>query len=102
MTLEAKRTGHTAESAILSLIEERGPIKTICPTDAARLVNPDYFRKALPDVRSAAVRLALAGQIAIYRHNKPVDPMGFKGVYRLGAVRPAPIDLPDGESLGGS
>jgi Protein of unknown function (DUF3253) len=82
-----KRERHTAESAILSLIEARGPIKTICPTDAARLVNPDYFRKALPDVRSAAVRLALAGQIAIYRHNKPVDPMGFKGVYRLGAVR---------------
>jgi hypothetical protein len=87
-----KRERHTAESAIRSLIAARGALKTICPTDAARLVNPEYFRKALPDVRSAAVRLALAGEIAIYRHNKPVDPAGFKGVYRLGAVRLAGPD----------
>jgi hypothetical protein len=89
MSETEKRERHTAETAILSLIDARGPAKTICPTEAAALVNPEYFRKALPDVRSAAVRLALAGQIAIYRHNKPVDPASFKGVYRLGAVRAA-------------
>jgi hypothetical protein len=36
------------------------------------------------------VHLARTGQIAIYRHNKPVDPGAFKGVYRLGPPAPVP------------
>jgi hypothetical protein len=39
-------------------------------------------------LRRAAVRLAEQGLIAIYRKGKPVDPNGFKGVYRLGLPRP--------------
>jgi len=38
-------------------------------------------------VRRAAVRLALAGRLVIYRKGKPVDPADFKGVYRLGLPR---------------
>ncbi|MEO0721789.1 MAG: DUF3253 domain-containing protein [Pseudomonadota bacterium] len=70
--------------AILSLTETRGIGKTICPTEAARAVSEDKWRKLLPDVRVEAVRLAKAGDIAIYRKGKPVDPDAFKGVYRLG------------------
>ncbi|MCH2458586.1 MAG: DUF3253 domain-containing protein [Henriciella sp.] len=36
------------------------------------------------EIRVRAVKLADAGQIAIYRKGKPVDPHDFKGVYRLG------------------
>ncbi len=70
--------------AILGLVGERGPGKTICPTEAAKAVTADHWRKLLPDVRAEAVRLARAGEIAIYRKGRPVDPENFKGVYRLG------------------
>lgn len=73
--------------AILSLVAARGPGKTICPSEAARAVSDDKWRKLMPDVRAEAVRLAKAGEIAIYRKGRPVDPADFKGVYRLG-LRP--------------
>jgi hypothetical protein len=38
-------------------------------------------------VRRAAVALALAGRLAIYRKGKPVDPTDFKGVWRMGLPR---------------
>jgi hypothetical protein len=34
-------------------------------------------------VKSTAVGLARDGRLHILRHGKPVDPNGFKGVYRL-------------------
>lgn len=70
--------------AILALTAERGVGKTICPTDAARLVSEKHFQRVIKDVRAEAVRLAKAGHISIYRKGKPVDPDEFKGVYRLG------------------
>lgn len=73
--------------AILTLVADRGTEKTICPSEAAKQVSEKEWRKVLPDVRAEAVRLAAAGEIAIYRKGKPVDPQAFKGVYRLGLPR---------------
>ena len=61
------------------------------PTDAAhafaavRGEDDMAWRVHLQGVRSAAVRLADAGRLVIYRKGKPVDPHDFRGVYRLGA-----------------
>jgi hypothetical protein len=77
-----------ATEAILSLIEADGPKRTIAPSDAARAIDPENWRKHLSEIRSVAVKLALAGQIAIYRKGKIVDARSFKGVYRLGPVIP--------------
>lgn len=82
--------------AILSLTAARGTGKTICPTEAAREVSEKKWRRALPDVRAEAVRLAKAGVITIYRKGKPVDPDNFKGVIRLGL--PPQQDLDDGKT----
>jgi hypothetical protein len=41
----------------------------------------------MPQVRRAAIALALAGRIVIFRKGRPVDPNDFKGVYRLGLAR---------------
>ncbi len=71
------------DEAILRLVTARGPGKSICPTDAARALNPQTWRPHLSRVRTAAVRLALAGEISILRKGKPVDPTDFRGVYRL-------------------
>ena len=45
------------------------------------------WRSHLSQVRGAAVRLADAGRIVIYRKGKPADPHDFRGVYRLGLPR---------------
>ena len=81
---EEQTSKNLARTAILALVTERGVGKTICPTEAARAVSEDRWRKALNDVRAEAIRLAKAGEIVIYRKGKPVDPDTFKGVYRLG------------------
>lgn len=73
----------TPEEAILELTMQRGPAASICPSEAARLIDPGNWRARLAGVRQAAVHLARSGRIVILRHNKPVDPARFKGVYRL-------------------
>ncbi len=71
-------------AAILDLTLARGAGKTICPSEAARAVSGEMWRRLMPDVRAEAVRLAKTGDIAIYRKGRRVDPNDFKGVYRLG------------------
>lgn len=87
MNIQSPPAPPTAQDAILSLVAARKG-KTICPTEAARLVGADGWRRVLPLIRQTAVHLARSGQISIYRHNKPVDPTSFRGVYRLGPPAP--------------
>jgi hypothetical protein len=76
------------EAAILSLLENRGPGKSICPSEAAREAFGEDWNGHMRHVRATAVHLARTGRIVITRKGKPVDPDDFKGVYRLA--------LPDG------
>jgi hypothetical protein len=76
------------EAAILHLLDEQGAGKTVSPTDAARAVTSGSdWQVQMPAVRRAAIKLALAGRLVIYRKGKPADPNDFKGVYRLGLPR---------------
>ena len=78
------------EASMLALIAERGPDKTICPSDVARAVggnHPDQWGPLMQPIRKVAVRLAGDGRLVIYRKGKPADPANFKGVYRLGLPR---------------
>ncbi len=75
---------------ILRLTAERGPAKSICPSEAARALSPglspDLFpdwQALLPAVRRAAGMLAAAGRLDILRKGKPVDPAQMRGVIRL-------------------
>ena len=70
------------EAMILALTAARGPGKSICPSEVARALRPEWH-PLLPAVRQAASRLALAGQIDILRKGQAVDPLGVKGVIRL-------------------
>jgi hypothetical protein len=70
------------EALILALTAARGPGKSICPSEVARALRPDW-QTLLTAVRRAASRLALAGQVEILRKGQPVDPNGVKGVIRL-------------------
>ena len=81
----------TLESVVLALCAAARAGRTICPTDVAEAYAAEHgegelgWRTHLQDVRRAAVRLADAGRLVIYRKGKPVDSHDFRGVYRLGA-----------------
>jgi hypothetical protein len=78
------------EAAILTLLAERGPGKTICPSEAAKLVGNSGRKHTLQQwqplmglARAAARRLATAGRIDFTQHGRPVDPATAKGPIRL-------------------
>jgi hypothetical protein len=78
------------EACMLRLVAERGPEKSICPSDVARaLAGPasEQWGPIMQPVRHVAVRLASAGRLVILRKGKPADPHDFKGVYRLSLPR---------------
>lgn len=70
------------EAEILRLAGVCGPEKSICPSDVARALDPEW-QKLSSAVRRAAIRLAEAGRIDILRKGKRVEPAGVKGVIRL-------------------
>lgn len=76
----------TLEATLLKLAAERGPGKTICPSDAARALggdHPDGWGPLMQPIRRAAVKLMKEGRLVITRKGRPVDPDDFRGVYRL-------------------
>jgi hypothetical protein len=78
------------EETIFALLAPLPPGKSLAPEDVARAVDPDGWRRLLGQVRATAVGLARQNRLVITRHNKPADPDGFKGVYRLRAPAAAP------------
>ena len=83
------------EAAILELLARRGSGKTICPSEAARLVAarkvagpadreaPSDWERLMEPTRAAARRLTAAGRIVITQGGHPVDPSHAKGPIRL-------------------
>ena len=78
-------TEQAIEAAVLRLVLARGPDKSICPSEAAREVAPEW-QPLMGPVRRVAIRLAQAGRIEILRKGKPVDPASVRGVIRLRVV----------------
>jgi Protein of unknown function (DUF3253) len=74
------------EAAMLSLMEARGPGKTVGPSDVARALggdHPDGWSPLMQPVRRVAVRLMKEGRVVIVRRGRPVNPDDFRGVYRI-------------------
>ena len=71
------------EETTFVLLAARDPGKSICPSEVARALDAQEWRRLLPQVKATAVGLARAGRLQITRHGKAVDPDAFKGVYRL-------------------
>lgn len=92
MNSQAAPPAADIEAAILALTTERGPAKSICPSEVARTLRPDW-QPLLGEVRRIACRLAAAGQIDILRKGRVVLPDGVKGVIRLRRAQPPAGDL---------
>jgi hypothetical protein len=71
------------EAAILDLLRARGAGKTICPSEAARRVDPPNWRLLMEDARMAARRLVATGQAEIVQDGHAVDPSRARGPIRL-------------------
>lgn len=72
--------------AILALLAEVGPDKSISPTDVARrLLGTDetVWRRAMSPVRRVAIAMAGEGVLELVRKGKKVAAADLKGVYRL-------------------
>ena len=85
-------TDHEAVAAeLLRQTTERGPAKSICPSEVARALAPEEeaWRRLLGPVRATAIRLAREGRVEVLRKGKPVDPEGgIRGVIRLRIAAP--------------
>lgn len=75
------------EAEILRLTALRGPEKSICPSEVARALDPEGWRRHMQAVRAAAAALAGAGRIEILRKGRPIPPEAMHGVIRLRAPR---------------
>ena len=79
------------ERSILSLLDQRAPTSTICPSDAARAVGTkDGWRDLMEPARQAASRLVADGQVEITQGGKVVDLARAKGPIRIRRVRQDP------------
>lgn len=77
------------EATILRLCAERGPEKSICPSEVARaLAGPDEtrWRLLMHPVREVAFDLAREGRIQVLRKGRPIALEQARGVIRLAIV----------------
>ena len=79
-----RREDRELEEALLRLLQERGPNKTICPSELARQrYGEGEWRAQMETVRMAARRLVVKEQAEILQKNRPVDPSTAKGPIRI-------------------
>jgi len=71
-------------ATILELARERGPAKTICPSDAARAIGGDDWRDLMDDARDVARALAREGLVDVTQKGDALDPDGtWRGPIRI-------------------
>jgi hypothetical protein len=75
----------TPEEAILSLLADRAPGRTVCPSEAARAVagQDGDWRSLMDDVRAAAFSLADRGAVDVTQGGQVVDGRSARGPVRL-------------------
>jgi hypothetical protein len=79
------RLDRALEQAIEALLAER-PGRTICPSEAARRVDPEDWRALMEPCREAAGRLCHAGRVRVLKRGEAIDPDAIRGPIRLVAV----------------
>jgi hypothetical protein len=75
------------EDSILDVLMRAGTSTLSAPEIAHAIAPEGDWHGLLMPIRRAAVALAKAGRLVIYRKGRPADPHDFRGVYRLGLPR---------------
>lgn len=80
-------TDRRLETLMVEILRSRGAPKTICPSEAARIVAgqdmPRKWRALIPAARKAARRLVAKGKAEILQHGRPVDASTARGPIRI-------------------
>jgi hypothetical protein len=71
---------------ILTVTTQRGPEKTTCPSEIARMLFPDDWRKHMKEVVDIAIDLHNQGKVVITQKGIPVDVDHIKGPIRIKIV----------------
>lgn len=77
------KRGQRWREVVIDLLRQRRPGTTICPSEAARRLQPDDWRRHMEDVRRAARQLAAEGQLEICQRGQVIDPTTIRGPIRL-------------------
>ena len=80
-------TDEALEASILDLLDARAVSGTICPSEAARVIDPEGWQDLMEPARQAARRLVAAGDVEITQGGHVVDPSTAKGPIRIRRVR---------------
>ena len=75
------------ETAIRELLAARARTATICPSEAARRIDPEGWRELMEPARMAARRLVARGEVQIVQGGRVVDPSTAKGPIRIRCAR---------------
>lgn len=75
-------TDRALEAAMSALLDQRAPVASICPSEAARAVAADW-EPLMERARMAARRLFAAGVAEITQRGVVVDPSTAKGPIRV-------------------
>ncbi|TFV61432.1 DUF3253 domain-containing protein [Mycobacterium sp. PS03-16] len=79
-------TEQRLRTAILEMARDRGPEKSICPSDAARAVGGDGWRDLMDQARDVARQLARDGEVEITQRGERLDPDAtWRGPIRIRA-----------------
>jgi hypothetical protein len=76
------------EQVILRLLSQRSAQGSICPSDAARVAQPEGWRDLMDEVRAAAGRLAAQGEVDITQGGRVIDIAAARGPVRIRRHRP--------------
>jgi len=76
-------------SCLLQLASDRGPDKTVCPSEVARALEQNDWRALMPQVREVGVALAKSGQITVMQKGQVVDPESARGPIRYRLTLPS-------------
>lgn len=67
---------------LLGLLAQRGPDKTICPSEVARACDREDWRELMSAVREIGIELAAEGQIVVRQRGQVIDPKTARGPIR--------------------
>ncbi|MEM1279546.1 MAG: DUF3253 domain-containing protein [Cyanobacteria bacterium P01_H01_bin.152] len=76
------------QACLLQLVRDRGPAKTICPSEVARALSHDDWRSLMPQVRVVGTQLAAAGTIEVTQKGQVVNPQTATGPIRYRLMPP--------------
>lgn len=71
------------EETLFDLLSQVREDESISPNQVAKAIDAANWQRELPKIRAVIIGLARQGRIEVLRKGKPVEPEGFKGVYRV-------------------